>query len=270
MKNKMKRITLLTLGLISAGATLHGCDAQDCTEMGCTDNYTLSLQAPGTAFQAGSYDFAITFDGAVADDCGVLISDNSAECPDGLCIVYSNCDLLQVADRDLKELQFSTMGWEGELPETVVVNVARDNIGLVERTLNPTYEDICTGQTGHAEVIKITYDPVQVSYAKLLETFGVCHDPTTLNRQGADEGTQYRSVIMYHNEEQMAAAGKWKIEVAKEHVDPIVTEIVEAPVFYVAEEGHQDFFRRNPNAGYCTFVIRPKLEKVKEVQEKEK
>ena len=79
--------------------------------------------------------------------------------------------------------------------------------------LNPTYEDICTGQTGHAEVIKITYDPVQVSYAKLLETFGVCHDPTTLNRQGFDTGTQYRSVIMYHDEEQKVAAEKWKLEI---------------------------------------------------------
>ena len=137
-------------------------------------------------------------------------------------------------------------------------------------TLNPTYEDICTGRTGHAEVIKITYDPAQVSYAKLLETFGVCHDPTTLNRQGGDTGTQYRSVIMYHNKEQKSASEKWKTEVAKEHVDPIVTEIVEAPVFYTAEEGHQDFFRRNPNQGYCTFVIRPKLEQVKQAQEEKK
>ena len=136
-------------------------------------------------------------------------------------------------------------------------------------TLNPTYEAICTGRTGHAEVIKITYDPSKVSYAKLLETFGICHDPTTLNRQGADTGTQYRSVIMYHNEEQMAAAGKWKIEVAKEHVDPIVTEIVAAPVFYPAEVGHQDYFRLNPNAGYCTLVIRPKLDKVKKAQKEE-
>lgn len=136
-------------------------------------------------------------------------------------------------------------------------------------TQNPTYVDISTGRTGHAEVIKITYDPAKVSYEKLLETFGICHDPTTLNRQGFDTGTQYRSVIMYHDEEQKTAAEKWKLETAKEHADPIVTEIVAAPVFYLAEEGHQDFFRRNPNAGYCAFVIRPKLEKVKQVQEKE-
>ena len=137
-------------------------------------------------------------------------------------------------------------------------------------TLNPTYADISTGQTGHAEVIKITYDSTTVSYKELLATFGICHDPTTLNQQGGDVGTQYRSVIMYHDEEQKAAAEKWKSEAAKEHLDPIVTEIVSAPVFYPAERGHQDYYRLNPNAGYCTFVIRPKLEKVKEAQEKEK
>ncbi len=136
-------------------------------------------------------------------------------------------------------------------------------------TQNPTYEDICTGQTGHAEVIKIIYDPAKVSYAKLLETFGISHDPTTLNQQGADVGTQYRSVIMYHDEEQKAEAEKWKQEVAKEFADPIVTEIVKAPFFYPAEAGHQDYYRRNPNAGYCAFVIRPKLDKVKKAQKKE-
>lgn len=135
-------------------------------------------------------------------------------------------------------------------------------------TLNPTYQDICTGLTGHAEVIKITYDPTKVSYAKLLETFGIAHDPTTLNRQGYDTGTQYRSVIMYHDEEQKTAAEKWKLEAAKDYDDPIVTEIVKAPVFYPAEVGHQDYFRLNPNARYCTLVIRPKLDKVKQAQEK--
>jgi peptide-methionine (S)-S-oxide reductase len=136
-------------------------------------------------------------------------------------------------------------------------------------TLDPTYEDICTGRTGHAEVIKITYDPTIVSYEKLLETFGICHDPTTLNRQGADSGTQYRSVIMYHDTEQKSAAEKWKVVAAEDHADPIVTEIVEAPIFYRAEEGHQDYYRLNPNAGYCNFVIRPKLDKVKKAQAKE-
>ena len=128
---------------------------------------------------------------------------------------------------------------------------------------NPTYEEICTGETGHAEVVKITFNPTKVSYETLLETFGKCHDPTTLNRQGADVGTQYRSVIMYHDESQKAAAEKWKVEVAKEFVDPIVTEITATPAFFPAEESHQDFFRKNPYQGYCSFVIRPKLEKLK-------
>ena len=127
---------------------------------------------------------------------------------------------------------------------------------------NPTYEEICTGQTGHAEVVKITFDPTKVSYEQLLVTFGRCHDPTTLNRQGADEGTQYRSVVMFRDESQKASAEKWKVEIAKEFADPIVTEITSARTFYPAEAGHQDFYRKNPNRGYCSFVIRPKLEKL--------
>ncbi len=127
----------------------------------------------------------------------------------------------------------------------------------------PTYEQICTGTTGHAEVIKISFDPSKVSYGSLLDTFGQCHDPTTLNRQGADVGTQYRSVVMYHDEKQKLAAESWKKKLDATLVDPVVTEIVPAPTFYPAEEYHQDYFRRNPNQSYCAFVIRPKLEKLK-------
>jgi len=127
----------------------------------------------------------------------------------------------------------------------------------------PTYEQICTGTTGHAEVIKISFDPSKVSYGSLLDTFGQCHDPTTLNRQGADVGTQYRSVVMYHDEKQKLAAESWKKKLDETLVDPVVTEIVPAPTFYPAEEYHQDYFRRNPNQSYCAFVIRPKLEKLK-------
>ena len=128
---------------------------------------------------------------------------------------------------------------------------------------NPTYEEICTGETGHAEVVKITFNPGVVSYESLLETFGQCHDPTTLNRQGADVGTQYRSVVMYHDDEQRLAAEKWKKKLDDSLADSVVTEIVEASIFYPAEKFHQDYFKRNPNQGYCTFVIRPKLEKLK-------
>ena len=127
---------------------------------------------------------------------------------------------------------------------------------------NPTYKQICTGLTGHAEVIKIIYDTKVVSYEKLLNIFGDAHDPTTLNRQGADVGTQYRSTIMYLNDSQKEIATKWKSSLSSKFVDPVVTEIVPAPTFYKAEEYHQDYYERNPNQGYCNFVIRPKLKKL--------
>ena len=126
---------------------------------------------------------------------------------------------------------------------------------------NPTYKEVCTGVTGHAEVIQIEYDPKKVSYEKLLETFWEAHDPTTLNRQGHDTGTQYRSIILYGNEAQKAAAEKSKAEAQKRFTQPIVTEIVPLKKFYKAEDYHQDFYRSNPEQGYCRAVIRPKVEK---------
>ena len=129
-------------------------------------------------------------------------------------------------------------------------------------TKNPTYKEICTGTTGHAEVIKIVYDPTVISFQKILSVFGECHDPTTLNRQGADVGTQYRSTIMYLSKKQRKLAVAWKKNLTEKFIDPVVTEIVEAPVFYPAEDYHQDYYRKNPNEGYCTFVIRPKLKKL--------
>jgi peptide-methionine (S)-S-oxide reductase len=130
------------------------------------------------------------------------------------------------------------------------------------KVANPTYEEICTGTTGHAEVIQVEFDPAVVTYDKLLEVFFEAHDPTTLNRQGADEGTQYRSVIFYHNEEQHKAAGRAKLAAQSFWPDPIVTEIAPLPKFYPAEGYHQDYFRKNPNQGYCTFVIKPKMKKL--------
>ncbi|MEK6571183.1 MAG: peptide-methionine (S)-S-oxide reductase MsrA [Bacteroidota bacterium] len=127
---------------------------------------------------------------------------------------------------------------------------------------NPTYKEVCTGTTGHAEVARITYDPAKVSYEKLLEVFWGAHDPTTLNRQGADVGAQYRSVIFYHDEKQKIVAEKSKIEAQKKFRDPIVTEIKLLNHFYEAEDYHQDYFRNNPDAPYCRFVIKPKLEKL--------
>ncbi len=132
-------------------------------------------------------------------------------------------------------------------------------------TPDPTYREVCTGLTGHAETTKITFDPSVISYDDLLEVLWTVHDPTTMNQQGADVGTQYRSVIFYQNEEQKAKAEKSKAEVATKIWDkPIVTQIVPATTFYKAEDYHQDYFANNPDAGYCRIVIAPKVQKMRE------
>ena len=128
---------------------------------------------------------------------------------------------------------------------------------------NPTYEDVCTGKTGHAEVAQITFDPTKITYEQLLETFWKAHDPTTLNRQGADVGTQYRSVVFYHDEKQKAAAERSKVEAQTSFDQPIVTEIQPLKEFFPAENYHQDYYRNHANAPYCTFIIKPKLKKLK-------
>jgi peptide-methionine (S)-S-oxide reductase len=128
-------------------------------------------------------------------------------------------------------------------------------------TENPTYKEVCTGRTGHAEVIQVEFDPKVVSYDKILQTFWEAHDPTTLNRQGADTGTQYRSIILYNSEAQKVAAEKSKGEAQKRFSQPIVTEIVPLKHFYKAEDYHQDYYRSNPNQPYCRAVIQPKVEK---------
>jgi peptide-methionine (S)-S-oxide reductase len=132
------------------------------------------------------------------------------------------------------------------------------------KTANPTYQQVCSGNTGHAEVTRIEFDPGKVSYDRLLDIFWEAHDPTTLNRQGADEGTQYRSVILYASEAQKAAAEKSKKDAAGKFRNSIVTDIVPLTQFYPAENYHQNYFRNHPNAPYCQVVIRPKLEKLKE------
>lgn len=132
------------------------------------------------------------------------------------------------------------------------------------QTPDPTYREICTGNTGHAEVTRITFDPAIISFEELLEVLWTTHDPTTLNRQGADAGTQYRSAIFYYTPEQKTIAEKSKAEVATRIWDkPIVTEIVPASHFYMAEDYHQEYFANNPNAGYCRIVISPKVDKVR-------
>ena len=132
---------------------------------------------------------------------------------------------------------------------------------------NPTYKEVCSGLTGHAEVIQVTFDPKVITYDEMLEIFWMTHDPTTLNRQGADEGTQYRSVIYYHNDAQktLAESYKKKLTEAKAFDDPIVTEISPFTVFYKAEDYHQNYYNLNGSAPYCSFVIKPKVDKFKKV-----
>ena len=129
--------------------------------------------------------------------------------------------------------------------------------------LNPTYRDVCSGMTGHAEVVQITFDPSVVSFRDLLGVFFTIHDPTTLNRQGADVGTQYRSAVFYHSPEQRDAAEEVIDELNRNHVwdDPIVTEVTAFEKFYPAEEYHQNYFARNPDQPYCQVVIAPKVAK---------
>jgi peptide-methionine (S)-S-oxide reductase len=128
-------------------------------------------------------------------------------------------------------------------------------------TISPTYKDICTGTTGHAEVVRVIFDPEIVSFEDLCLIFFTTHDPTTLNRQGADVGTQYRSAIFYHTEEQKIAAESMKVEAQKFWEDPIVTEITAADTFYKAEDYHQNYFKTNPYQGYCQIVVAPKVRK---------
>ncbi|MBN8823164.1 MULTISPECIES: peptide-methionine (S)-S-oxide reductase MsrA [unclassified Spirosoma] len=132
---------------------------------------------------------------------------------------------------------------------------------------NPTYKEVCTGTTGHAECVEVTYDSTQITYQELLEAFFRSHDPTSLNRQGNDIGTQYRSVIFYHNDEQKQLAETAKAELDKSgaYDSPIVTEISPASTFYEAEEYHQSYFANNPNQGYCAFVVAPKVDKFRKV-----
>lgn len=131
----------------------------------------------------------------------------------------------------------------------------------------PSYKEVCTGNTGHAEVVQILYDPSVISFAELLEVFWQTHDPTTPNRQGADVGTQYRSVIFYHSEEQRKTAEELKmsLDLSGAYPNPIVTEISPASEFYEAEDYHQNYYALNATAPYCQFVIKPKMDKFRKV-----
>lgn len=131
---------------------------------------------------------------------------------------------------------------------------------------NPTYEAVCSGTTGHAEAVQITFDPAQVGYGELLAVFFSIHDPTTLNRQGNDQGTQYRSAIYFHNEDQRAQVAEFLDELKRQKVfpNPLVTELVAVSEFFPAEDYHQHYFANHPTQGYCQFVVAPKVTKFKE------
>lgn len=154
---------------------------------------------------------------------------------------------LEAAFQDLKGVQSVVSGYAGGASQ------------------QPTYQQVCTGQTGHAEVVQVSFDRDQIDVATLLKVFFTIHDPTTLNRQGADVGTQYRSVIFYHTEAQREIAERTIARLDAEGLwsDPIVTEVQPLPTFYAAEPYHQDYYRRNPTQGYCQVVISPKLAKLR-------
>ncbi|WP_432713440.1 peptide-methionine (S)-S-oxide reductase MsrA [Pedobacter sp.] len=182
--------------------------------------------------------------------------------------------LLSVTNSDAqkKKLQKATFGngcfWCSEAVFQRLKGVVSTRSGYEGGSVaNPSYEEVCTGTTGHAEVIEVTYDPAQVSYDELLNVFWKTHDPTTLNRQGADVGTQYRSVIFYHDEAQKALAEKYKNQLNKVNAygKPVVTAINKAATFYVAEKYHQNYFNNNKDQPYCRAVILPKLDKLEKV-----
>ncbi len=135
------------------------------------------------------------------------------------------------------------------------------------RVKNPTYKQVCQGTTGHAEVVQITYDSNVISFKELLEVFWKLHDPTTLNRQGNDRGTQYRSAVFYHNDQQRDLARYYKrlLDQSGAYTSPVVTEITQFSEFCPADDEHQNFFRENPNNGYCRAIITPKIDKLEKV-----
>ncbi|MCI0888084.1 MAG: peptide-methionine (S)-S-oxide reductase MsrA [Chloroflexi bacterium] len=156
--------------------------------------------------------------------------------------------------------------WCLEAVFELVEGVERVDPGYTGGSLNdPTYEQICTGNTGHAEAVQLTFDPTVVSYRELLDLFFVTHDPTTLDRQGQDIGSQYRSAVFYHSPEQRQAAEAAIAELTASGAwnDPIVTEVVPLAEYYQAEEYHREYYRRNPNAGYCQVIIAPKVAKLR-------
>ena len=198
-------------------------------------------------------------------------------CLFALLVVFANLQMLMASNNDsidstIQAREIATLGagcfWCVEAVFQNLEGVHSVDSGYMGGHLeNPSYEAICTGTSGHAEVVQITYDPKVISFEALLDYFWKSHDPTTLNRQGADVGTQYRSAIFYHSEAQMAVAEASKQHASDEFEDPIVTEITPASTFYRAEGYHQDFYKRNPLHPYSQFVIKAKLNKLEQASD---
>ena len=180
-----------------------------------------------------------------------------------------NNHLVNMQDKKLQKATFgSGCFWCTEAVFELVKGVTSVTSGYTGGNIkNPTYEEVCSEKSGHAEAIQLIFDREVINYDELLEIFWKTHDPTTLNRQGNDVGTQYRSVIYYHSEEQKQLAEKYKVALDESGawVNPIVTEILPATEFYKAEDYHQDYYDNNPQQGYCAFIIAPKVEKFKAV-----
>ena len=170
-----------------------------------------------------------------------------------------------------REIQVATLGggcfWCTEAVFQEVKGVEKVVSGYAGGTVpgEPTYREICSGLTGHAEVIQITFDAAVISYEDIVVIFMTTHDPTTLNQQGADRGTQYRSVIYYHNKNQQRIAQEVLTQIQAYYKDTVVTELSALPPFYTATQEHQDFYKNNSGQGYCTFVIEPKLAKLRKL-----
>lgn len=198
----------------------------------------------------------------------------------GIVMVFYSCDansqqsnkILDIDKPMDKKVELATLGagcfWCVEAVFQELKGVYKVESGYTGGAVkNPTYEQIGTGQTGHAEVTQITYDPAAISFETILSVFFQTHDPTTLNQQGADRGTQYRSAVFYHNAKQKNVAETIIKELNKEHVypNPIVTEVTELSDYYPAEDYHQNYFTLNPDKQYCSFVIQPKVDKFRKV-----
>ena len=177
--------------------------------------------------------------------------------------IFGRIDAVTAGNKDEVATLAGGCFWCLEAVFEELQGVGKVESGFAGGRFDASYEEVCSGQTGHAEVVQITFDPAVISYAEILGVFFSVHDPTTLNRQGADVGTQYRSAVYYHDDSQKAVAEKAIATLTEEKIwaNPVVTEVAPFDKFFIAEARHQDYYRNNKNQGYCQVVINPKLAK---------